>query len=119
MRHHYARLSEPPGTEPTQPLPTASLRFASHEVESAKRKFGVAGRYAVLCPGAEYGPAKRWPYFASLAEKMNLPVVLLGSANDREACEGIGGKKLAGGTTPHEANDLIPGAPFGGRNHSG
>ncbi len=119
MLQHYARLSEPPGTEPEKPLPIPLLRFASREVESAKRKFGVAGRYAVLCPGAEYGPAKRWPYFASLAEKMSLPVVLLGSANDREACEGIGGKNLAGETTLDEAIDLIAGAQFVVSNDSG
>src|SRR5258708_8239941 len=119
MLQHYARLSEPPGTEPEKPLPIPLVRLPSREGESAKRQFGVAGRYAVLCPGAEYGPAKRWPYFASLAEKMSLPVVLLGSANDREACEGIGGKNLAGETTLDEAIDLIAGAQFVVGNHSG
>ena len=43
----------------------------------------------VLCPGAEYGPSKRWPteYFATLAhrlisENVNNQVILLGSKGD-------------------------------------
>ena len=119
MPQHYARLSEPPGTEPEEPLPIPLLRFVSREVESVKGKFGIAGRYAVLCPGAEYGPAKRWPYFVSLSRKMNLPVVLLGSTSDREACEGMEGKNLAGETTLDEAIDLIAGAQFVVSNDSG
>jgi len=56
MPLHYGRLSEAPGKEPKQPLPQSSLRFALHEIESAKRKFAIAGRYAVLCPycGTKY-----------------------------------------------------------------
>src|SRR5947208_2389710 len=85
MPRHYAALSEPPGREPKQPLPSPRLRFAAHEVEAARRKFGIAGRYAVLCPGAEYGPAKRWPYFKELAGRLSMEVVLLGSQSDLEA----------------------------------
>jgi heptosyltransferase-2 len=37
--------------------------------------------YVVFAPGAEYGPAKRWPakHFAELAARMDRPVFLLGS----------------------------------------
>src|SRR5688572_7272976 len=73
MPLHYARLSEPPGQQLREPLPAARLRAAPHEIEAVKRRFGVEGRYAVLCPGAEYGPAKRWPYFKALSEKLELP----------------------------------------------
>jgi heptosyltransferase-2 len=43
---------------------------------------------AVLCPGAEYGPAKRWPpnHFAELGARLQndgLQVWLIGSPNDR------------------------------------
>ena len=119
MPAHYARLSEPPGKEPKLPLPSSSLRYASREVESAKMKFGIAGRYAVLCPGAEYGPAKRWPYFKELSEKISIGKVLLGSPNDREASAGIGGTNLIGKTTLDEAIDLIAGADFVVSNDSG
>jgi heptosyltransferase-2 len=42
-----------------------------------------------MCPGAEYGPTKRWPteHFATLAQKLiaenpNIQIVLLGSKSD-------------------------------------
>lgn len=54
-----------------------------------------AGSYFVLVPGAEYGPAKRWPagHFATLAQQLvvrhQLPVLLLGSAKDADVCAQI------------------------------
>lgn len=47
--------------------------------------------YVVFAPGAEYGPAKRWPagHFAELAHQLALPVVLLGSAKERDLCSEI------------------------------
>jgi heptosyltransferase-2 len=53
-----------------------------------------------LCPGAEYGPAKRWParHYAGLASerlKRGWVVWLFGSANDREICEEV--NQAAGG----------------------
>jgi heptosyltransferase-2 len=47
--------------------------------------------YYVFSPGAEYGPAKRWParHFAVLAERLGLPVVLLGSSKESALCADI------------------------------
>ena len=47
--------------------------------------------YVVFAPGAEYGPAKRWPtrHFAELARNLELPVVLLGSSKERDLCTEI------------------------------
>ncbi|TIW23862.1 MAG: lipopolysaccharide heptosyltransferase II, partial [Mesorhizobium sp.] len=51
-------------------------------------RFGLTGRkFVALMPGAEFGPAKRWPsdHYAGLALDMmtkGLGVVLLGSKND-------------------------------------
>ena len=107
MTLHYARLSERPGTEPALPLPQPALRADRTRAALTGAKFGVPPGYTVLCPGAEYGPAKRWPYFAQLALRLESPVVLLGSAADYEACAGIRGLNLAGKTTLDEAIDLI------------
>jgi len=119
MALHYARLSEPPGKAPQQPLPAPRLRVAPGEVKAATRRFGLEGLYAVLCPGAEYGPAKRWPYFKELAQCLGIEVVLLGSGSDRESGAGIAGNNLIGKTTLDEAVHLIAGAAFVVSNDSG
>ena len=116
---HYARLSEAPGKEVRQPLPPPRLDAAAAQIEAARSAFGLAGRYAVLCPGAEYGPAKRWPYFRELAERLPLPAVILGSANDAEAARGIPGKNLVGQTSLDQAIDLLAGAELVVSNDSG
>jgi heptosyltransferase II len=116
MPLHYARLA---GSEPTHPLPQPRLTVSESEVVETRRSFGIDARYAVLCPGAEYGPAKRWPYFKELAERIGMPVVILGSRNDRQAAAGIHGKDLAGRTTLDEAIELIAGAAVVVSNDSG
>ena len=119
MREHYARLSEAPGDEPRQPLPQPCLRIDPAEVRATCAKFQVPRPYAVLCPGAEYGPAKRWPYFADLAKRLRIPALLLGSRNDEPAAAGVEGRNLVGQTTLDEAIDLIAGADYVVSNDSG
>jgi heptosyltransferase-2 len=115
MREHYAALADAPGRA-QHDLPKVHLKSGDG---TAKARFGIEGDYAVFCPGAEYGPAKRWPYFAQLAEKVSLPVVVIGSAKDAEAASGIQGNNLVGKTTLDEAIDLIAGARFVVSNDSG
>jgi lipopolysaccharide heptosyltransferase II len=119
MPLHYARLSEAPGAEVKEPLPAPHLDTGPEETEAAKRRFRVQGRYAVFCPGAEYGPAKRWPYFGELSKRLPAQTLILGSANDREAARGILGRNLAGETTLDEAIALIAGADYVVTNDSG
>jgi len=119
MREHYARLAEPPGTKSSTPLPAPRLRIDPQQVGATRARYGLQAPYVALCPGAEYGPAKRWPYFAELAAQLKQPVVLLGSQNDVPAAEGIAGRNLVGRTTLDEAIDLIAGADLVVSNDSG
>jgi heptosyltransferase-2 len=119
MVTQYARLSERPGTEPAQPLPEVRLESDPESIRATAGRFGLPPRYAVFCPGAEYGPAKRWPHFAELAGLLPLPVVLLGAKGDLPACEGVDGVNLCGRTTLAEAIDVIAGADFVVTNDSG
>jgi heptosyltransferase-2 len=116
MPVHYARLA---GGEPAAPLPRPHLQVDDAEVVQVRKRFAIEERYAVLCPGAEYGPAKRWPYFKELAARIGMPVVVLGSSNDRAAAAGIPGKDLTGRTTLDEAIVLIAGAAVVVSNDSG
>ncbi|MGH8660892.1 MAG: lipopolysaccharide heptosyltransferase II [Burkholderiales bacterium] len=132
MAQRYAALGLPRGEALKQPLPALGLR-----VEDAARRALLLrldldrGRpAAALCPGAEYGPAKRWParHFAELAQGLaaqGCAVWLIGSRNDRPAAAGIeresGGvcRNLCGETTLGEAIDLLASASVVVSNDSG
>lgn len=85
---------------------------------------------ACLCPGAEYGPAKRWPvrHFASLARRLadrGFAVWLLGSAKDAPVAEAVrvasegACESLAGRTDLGDATDLLACATVVVSNDSG
>lgn len=78
-----ADMALPPEVSPPR------LKVADDQKEVVSKKFlqGSSGRLLALCPGAEYGAAKRWPaeYFAEVAHYhigQDGQVVLLGSGND-------------------------------------
>ncbi len=83
------------------------------------------GPLLAIAPGAEYGPAKRWPsrHFAELAEakrKQGWQVWLFGSAGDREAAEAIPcDQNLAGRTSLDQAVMLLALADLVVSNDSG
>jgi heptosyltransferase-2 len=93
-------------------------------------RFGLASQnFAALMPGAEFGPAKRWPSqnYAELAREMmakGLRVALLGSQNDSAVTAEIaalapGAIDLAGQTRLEDAIDLIGAAKLAVSNDSG
>ncbi len=68
------------------------LQLDAAAVDQALGDMGLQrGGYYVFAPGAEYGPAKRWPaaHFGELARRLDAPVVLLGSGKEFELCEEI------------------------------
>ena len=68
------------------------LQMAESDVAAGLAELGLQrGGYHVFAPGAEYGPAKRWPsaHFSELALQLDLPVLLLGSAKEFALCEEI------------------------------
>lgn len=102
------------------PCPPPRLRVEPANALGARQRFGLSGKAApalALCPGAEYGPAKRWPaaYFADVARsKMaeGWEVWLFGSGKDTEVAAAIeraapGSVNLAGRTNLAEAVDLL------------
>lgn len=108
------------------------LHIADHEVEKCLRGLGLwRGAYVVFAPGAEFGPAKRWPaaHFAALAAQLDVTVVLLGSGKEAALCEEIAAPvnaaapgrclNLAGKTTLPQALSLIAGSRSVVSNDSG
>jgi heptosyltransferase-2 len=93
MVEHYANLCAPSRNSDAV-IRIPKLTPAASALEAARTRLLVAGiqtdALVVLCPGAEYGPSKRWPaaHFAALAQsilakKPTASVVLLGSSSDR------------------------------------
>lgn len=116
----FAALAGPPGEALERPVPEPRLAVDLRSREATAAKFGIAGSgpLAAFCPGAEYGPAKRWPprHFAALARALagrGVRVLLLGSGKDGAASAEIQRLSegacldLAGKTTLEEAIDLL------------
>lgn len=102
---------------------------AANRADLLERHGLQAGGFAALVPGAEFGPAKRWPSesYAGLAKALiarGLRVVLLGSANDSGVVREIaalapGAIDLAGKTRLEDAIDLMSAARLAVTNDSG
>lgn len=84
----YSALSGESGLDADRP----QLQLPSVEVDQALQALQLQRQaYVVMAPGAEYGPAKRWPtsHYAELARSLELPVVLLGSGKESPLCDEI------------------------------
>lgn len=115
----YSALSGETGIEADRP----QLQWPQAALEAVLAVLAAQGLkaqgYLVFAPGAEYGPAKRWPtrHFAALAARVQSPVLLLGSAKEAPLCEEIAAGapgapvvNLAGQTSLAEALGLIAAA---------
>lgn len=79
-----------------QPLLWPQLQVNDAEIAETAAAFNLTDSRPIVgfCPGAEFGPAKRWPHYhyATLAQKLiesGYQIALFGSAKDHEAGEQI------------------------------
>jgi len=119
MAERFAALAQEPGERLRRPLPEPRLRIDPVARAATLPRFALDTSRPVgaFAPGAEYGPAKRWParHFIELGRVLierGDQVWLFGSANDREIAAEIAGRlpgatNLAGATSLDEAIDLL------------
>lgn len=124
MLPFYAALAAPVSPRAPERVPVPALLTSAAQKAAALASVGLAANTQILAfaPGAEFGPAKRWPagQFAALARQVQashpqLTVVLLGSPKDGPVCEEIvaaapGVLNLAGSTSLSDAIGLLASA---------
>ena len=93
--NRYAALAGAPRTLiPTPPAPVLVPNVANRAAAMRSLRLRTDKPVAILCPGAEFGPAKRWPpnYFADLGAQFlrdGLHVWIVGSPNDKIAATAV------------------------------
>ncbi len=122
MVQKYVGLGYPKGTTPDQfACPPPALQPAESNLKQALEAFNLNLSLPVLalCPGAEFGRAKKWPerHYAEIAQRYIAEggqVWLFGSQNDRASCEQIAAdlpdesvQILAGETSLQQAVALL------------
>jgi len=118
----YARLAFEPGEPLPGKVPAPRLMRRPDRERAVRAQFELAegGPLILLCPGAEHGPARRWPtrHFATLASLLSdewpeADVVVLGSAAERATATEIAAlsgqpvRNLVGQTGVEEALALV------------
>ncbi len=133
MVERFAQLAQAPGTALERPVESPHLTSSPEQQAETLTALGIERprQVAVFCPGAEYGPAKRWParHFAALADRLaerGHAVWLLGSPKDRAVGDEIirlanaaAPRNFCGETSLAQAIDLIAAASFVVCNDSG
>jgi heptosyltransferase-2 len=102
MVEHYLALSQLLKDDESIPLdkfvPKLNVSGAAKQQAGQKLQDANINRDSIyaICPGAEYGPSKRWPteYFAVLAQQLikqnsNNQIILLGGKNDYSLAQEI------------------------------
>lgn len=132
MVQRYAALGLLPGEKLPDILPVPKLDAPHESVLSVLEKFDLDTTKPILalCPGAAYGPAKRWPeeYFAKIAEQKisaGWQVWFFGSQQDSNVIDSIRSRiststiSFAGKINLHETIDLLSAAHAVVTNDSG
>ncbi|MDP2398422.1 MAG: lipopolysaccharide heptosyltransferase II [Burkholderiales bacterium] len=132
MVQRFAALGLPSGSPLPEPLPRPELQSTAADREALLARLGLDPQQPAVafCPGAEYGPAKRWPeaHFAALAKTLaarGFAVWLVGSPKDEPVAETIRQQSgdacinLCGRTDIAEAADLLAASRLVVSNDSG
>lgn len=135
MLPFYAALADAPTLHApaASDLPRPRLTVVQEQADKALAQFGLqsGNPLLVFAPGAEFGPAKRWParHFAELARIIrasypSVQIAMLGSPKDKEACDEIFAaepwlQNLAGVTSLDQAIAIISKAAAVVSNDSG
>ncbi len=120
MIERFMALGLPAGAPLRRPYPRPRLQIDQDNRDRLVREYQLvtSGGVLVLCPGAEFGPAKRWPaqHYATVARHgvaQGRQVWLLGSRGDCAVCGEIESRvpsglvNLAGRTALADAVDLL------------
>ena len=129
QRERFWALAAAAGVPFPDPLPEPRLRASPERGRAILRAYGGGGegRWVALAPGAEYGPAKRWPArsFAALARALHergRRTLALGTSAERPLGQELaraGTLDLCGRTTLAEALDVLAAAEAFVGNDSG
>lgn len=127
----FLALAEEGGVTQAPSIPQPRLRAEPQRIEALRQQFGLDPHKpaVALMPGAEYGPAKRWPpeYFAELSGRLvaaGHQVWVLGSAKEKELGAAIAQGRadihdLSGRTRLADVVDLLAAAGVAVSNDSG
>ena len=112
MVERFAQLAEKPRDEIPRPLANPKLVISDARRDATLHKLNMKNLcpgtrltldkpVAIFCPGAEYGPAKRWPaaYYADIAlrlQRQGYAIWLIGSGKDKPVADEI--NQLADGS---------------------
>ena len=121
MVQRFVALGLPPYDPLPTPLPTPRLTIQPQQVEQVLRRYDLHPQekpVLALCPGAEFGPAKRWPtaHYATVAKAklaQGWQVWIFGSKKDQPIAHAIQtllqnkAVDLTGRTTLGDAIDLM------------
>lgn len=120
MAERFASLAQPRGAPLERPVPRPSLRVDHENRTQAMKRLKLNDPTSVVafCPGAEFGPAKRWParHFAELALTLHdrgMQIWLFGGKGDRVIADEINQlasgvcRNLCGETRLADAIDLL------------
>ena len=118
MIERFMALADVAGMLPAKPYPLPALQPDPENLQLCLTQLGLQlGKVTALCPGAEFGAAKKWPaeHYATVARDVIATggqVWLMGSPKDQQDCDAIvelapGCANLAGRTTLLDAIDLL------------